>query len=176
MSKNARESMGPPKDQKQRMSQGPVLLLKPLLSTEVLLWLPGQSPRKSNQRRVGRIGRKGGGTRPIVRLSAKAECWMEGVIKTMPADAKLGLGSAEDPIGMTCWCWYSTHSPDLSVELIMDALQKSGVLFDDRYVFSFAATKIVDADLQGVLVHLWHTGEEWEARNAYQTLVWRLGG
>jgi Holliday junction resolvase RusA-like endonuclease len=62
------------------------------------------------------------------------------------------------------------------VELILDALQHAGVLDDDRYVFAHKASKVVDHDLRGVLLHLYPTDEEWQAKDAYRQLNWLLNG
>jgi Holliday junction resolvase RusA-like endonuclease len=113
------------------------------------LSISGQPPRKSNSRRIV-VNRRTG--RPMLVKSAEALAWMEGADLQIPADARRRLGSAARPLSVTCRVRYKSKRPDLSVELILDLLQKAGVISDDRHVYEFHAYKGFDRDEPGVEV------------------------
>lgn len=110
-------------------------------------WISGQPPRKSNSRRIV-LGVNG----PRLIKSQQALVWTKDAILQIPADARQGLGSADQPVSVTCHCYYESHRPDLSIELILDALQKAGVISDDRYVYQFHAFKHFSKTCPGVRV------------------------
>jgi len=118
---------------------------------DLLVWIPGQQPRKSNARVISRNRRTG---KPFVRKSDKALAWTELVVATMPKKARLEMGSRLHPLRIDFCCIYRTNASDLSVELALDALQKARVISDDRYVFETHATKIIQKEWQGVLVRV----------------------
>ena len=118
------------------------------------LWLPGQPPRKSNSRRVVQAG---GRTRVI--KSADALAWAERAIAAIPEEAKLGLGSADRPLRVLFECFYETRRPDLSVELVLDVLERAGVISNDRHVYEYTAKKLFSKDMPGVLVHVGYLEE-----------------
>lgn len=172
MGKNARPDQGPGPETKGLLTTGKVLVFPQVYEDESLaVWLPGQPPRKSNHRRVHRNPRTGS---PILRLSSEATAWVDGVVSTTPVEAKINAGTEKEPVEITFFVWYSTHSPDLSVELILDAMQKAGILSDDRYVFSYTPIKIVDEHLQGVLALICPVDEEELAKLAFEILMYRL--
>jgi len=112
----------------------------------IRLHLTGQPPRKSNSRRIVRT-REG---RPRVIKSENALAWTKAALAQIPAEARAGVGSPDQPLAITFWIRYGTRRPDLSVELILDTLQKAGVIADDRYVFETHAFKEIDAEAPGV--------------------------
>ena len=112
-------------------------------------WLPGQPPRKSNSRMVVR---NRGRTRVI--KSDVARAWVDVALVSIPEEAKLGLGSADRPLKMLFECFYESKRPDLSVELVLDVLEKAGVISNDRHVYEYTARKLFSRDMPGVLVHV----------------------
>jgi len=82
---------------------------------------------KSNQRRVVRIKGKKGGIRVI--KSAKALAYVDTLRDYAPKPKELMLGD----LAVEVKTWYASRRPDLSIELILDAMQ--GVLYkNDRQV------------------------------------------
>lgn len=138
------------------------------VSTTVLaLWLPGQPPRKSNQR----VLRRTGAGKPIITKSNKAIQWVDFVVITTPNWAKKGLGSREHPLDIELWCFYRSNRGDLSIELVLDALQKASVISNDRYVFRFVAHKIINKEQQGVLALIYPTDEQTISTKAQQAIA-----
>jgi len=117
--------------------------------TPIRLSISGQPPRKSNSRRIVRDARS---DRPRVIKSAKAIEWTLSALCQIPDDARLQVGSPDRPLAITFWVRYASRRPDLSVELILDTLQKAGVIADDRYVFETHAYKEIDRENPGVEV------------------------
>lgn len=92
----------------------------------------GKPPRKSNSRRIV-VNRRTG--KPMLIKSKDALQYTRDFAKQVPECLKLGLGSKEIPIAVMGaiyypWWWRG----DLSGELILDCLEATGVLSDDRYV------------------------------------------
>ena len=117
-------------------------------------WIDGQPPRKSNSRRIGTRKRNDGSTHPIVFKSQAALNWVEAALLQVPDGAKLELGSLDRPLIITMHVYYKTRRPDLSGELVLDTLQKAGVIKDDRYVYEWHLYKHIDRDRPGVLVEI----------------------
>lgn len=115
----------------------------------ITFFIHGQPPRKSNSRRVMRIS---GRVRVI--KSEKALAWFNSALKQIPHHAKEGIGSAKYPIRATFHVYYETRRPDLSVELVLDALQKAGVISDDRHVYECHSYKWFSKERPGVCVEL----------------------
>jgi len=113
----------------------------------IALWFDGQPPRKSNNRRVVRTGGK---TRVI--KSQKALAWVKQAITLTPVYAKLELGSLDRPLTVTMHIYYETRRPDLSGELVLDMMQKAGIIKDDRYVYELHLFKHFSKERPGVRV------------------------
>ena len=111
----------------------------------ISLFIHGQPPRKSNSRRVVR---NNGRVRVI--KSDQALQWVQDAVKQIPHHARQGIGSLERPIRATFNVYYETRRPDLSVELVLDTLQKAGVISDDRHVYEVHAYKWFSKDRPGV--------------------------
>lgn len=137
----------------------------------LVLWLPGQPPRKSNQR----VLRRTGAGKPLITKSDKAVAWVDLVVATMPDWAKKGLGSKKGPIDVTMRFWHRDRRSDLSVELTLDALEKAGVIANDRYVFAFHARKVICKERQGVLIGIRSVNELVITAQAEQLLRRLLG-
>jgi hypothetical protein len=129
-----------------------------MLTNEVTLWLDGQAPRKSNQRRILYRGRK-----PILAKSKAAIAWQDSVIATISSEHKLMLGGPKPMrwVDASFLVFYESNRSDLSVELILDTLQKAQVLSDDRYTFRHKADKVLCKRTQGVMVRLREYEEDW---------------
>jgi len=112
-------------------------------------WLPDQPPRKSNSRKVVRIR---GRTRVI--KSAKARAWTARALAEMRSIGNLQLGSADRPLRIVFEVFYETRRPDLSVELVLDAIEKAGVISNDRHVYEYTAHKFFSRERPGVLVSI----------------------
>lgn len=116
-------------------------------------WISGQPPRKSNQRTIFRHPTTG---KPIIAKSQKARAWTESALwqlkETVGTLPQGGVGSAEQPLSVTFVVYYKSKRPDLSIELILDVLQKAGVIKDDRYVYEYRAIKRFSKDDPGVRV------------------------
>ena len=99
------------------------------MTTILNFWLHGQPPRKSNSRRVVF---QNGKTRVI--KSAAALQWVQDALLQIPADCRVRMGSAEQPVEVVLHIYYESRRPDLSGELVLDVLQAGGVIANDRYV------------------------------------------
>jgi len=115
----------------------------------ISLWINGQPPRKSNNRRIVYQG-----NRPRVIKSQKALDWTKSALLQVPDHAKLNLGSLDDPLCINMDIWYETRRPDLSGELVLDMLQKAGVIADDRYVYALHLYKHFDRAAPGVGIQI----------------------
>ena len=114
----------------------------------VEFWIDGQPTRKSNRRQLFLVGGK-----PLLAKSPEALRWLQGALLQVPAEYRdLQLGSLDSPVAVTCFCFYRTRLPDLSVEMILDMLQKAGVIKDDRYVYRTLAHKLFDSERPGAYI------------------------
>lgn len=116
-------------------------------NVEIHLYIAGQPPRKSNSRRIVTNRRTG---KPMVIKSREARVWMKDAAKQIPASVRKQVGSAKHPLAITFRVRYASRRPDLSVELVLDLLEKAGVISNDRHVYEFHAYKEFDGDNPGV--------------------------
>lgn len=114
---------------------------------EIRLSISGQPPRKSNLRRIVRNHKTGS---PMLIKSEKALAWVKAARLQIPAAARLKAGSRERPLTISFWVRYASRRPDLSVELILDLLEETGVISNDRWVYETHAYKEFDRDNPGV--------------------------
>lgn len=105
--------------------------------------IPGQLPRKSNMRRIVRRG-KGGP--PMVIKSKEALAYFDTVTEIVTDEQKLKLGSLDKPLLIVANVYYKSRRPDLSIELLLDALEKAEVIKNDRYVREQFVGAYVDAE------------------------------
>jgi Holliday junction resolvase RusA-like endonuclease len=123
----------------------------------ISLWIEGQPPRKSNSRRIvtNRQTKK-----PMLIKSREALNWVKRASHQIPPELRdLRLGSQERPLTITFLVVYKTRRPDLSVELILDTLQRTGVISDDRHAYEHHVYKEFDADNPGVEVFIEYQDE-----------------
>ena len=108
----------------------------------VTLTIHGQPPRKSNSRRIVRNRSTGS---PMSIKSKDALSYLESLAWQVRADQRLALGDKTHPLVVEGDIFYRTRfRADLSIELILDALQKAGVISDDRYVIHHNIRKRCD--------------------------------
>lgn len=111
--------------------------------------IEGHMPRKSNQRKL--IWSKKSG-RPLFIKSDEALAWTDraiGVMKTSPEN------SIMKPCGMRAWVFYRSRRSDLSVELLKDAMQKAGLVLNDRLIEYEENFVFVDKERPRVIVAVW---------------------
>ena len=89
----------------------------------------GNLPRKSNQRRIVKVG-----NRPLLIKSKNALAYEQSFMAQVPEYAKQAYGSAGNPLALWAHVHYQSNRSDLSVELLKDLLQKAGVITDDRWI------------------------------------------
>lgn len=88
----------------------------------------GEPASKSNSRTL--VCRKGGKPRNI--KSKKALSYVDNFILQVKS---MNLPKIhEGDIIFKCWIYYASYKPDLDESLIMDCLQKSGVIRNDRQI------------------------------------------
>jgi len=114
---------------------------------EIRLSITGQPPRKSNSRRIVTNRRTG---RPMVIKSKEALAWLESAMWQIPPSARQEVGGKDQLLSVTFWVRYTSRRPDLSVELVLDLLEKAGVISNDRWVYETYAFKEIDPDRPGV--------------------------
>lgn len=76
--------------------------------------------------------------------------WVAGAIAQVTGDKKVGIGSENHPLRIRFFVFYKNRRPDLSVELVLDTLEKAGVISNDRHVYDYRAFKLFSKTLQGV--------------------------
>lgn len=97
----------------------------------------GSLVSKANSRRITRSG--------LVIKSKAAIDFTNSAIIQLQALRK-GRSPIESNVGMDITIYYSSRRPDLSPELFFDCLEKAGVLANDRQIFQYTATKMLDKD------------------------------
>jgi hypothetical protein len=113
----------------------------------VSFWILGQPPRKSNSRRIVY-----GGQSPRLIKSPEALQWVDDALKQITGDKRVGLGSKDQPIEIVLHIFYKNKQCDLSGELILDTLQKAGVITNDVYVYHLDLYKHFSEHRPGVQV------------------------
>jgi len=108
----------------------------------------GHMPRKSNSRRIVRNKHTGV---PLVIKSKEAIDWVDSVILES-RDHAIGYSA---PVVMTADIYYRSNRSDLSEELLMDSLEKAGVIANDRLIVGKICLKHIDPDNPRVEVRLY---------------------
>ena len=125
----------------------------------VTLTIHGQPPRKSNSRRIVRNRSTGS---PMSIKSKDALSYLESLAWQVRADQRLALGDKTHPLVVEGDIFYRTRfRADLSIELILDALQKARVISDDRYVVAHAVTKRWDHENPRAVIRIEEL-DEWD--------------
>lgn len=121
----------------------------------------GQPPRKSNQRQLVRRGR-GSKARPMIIKSKEARQYVEDFQKQILGKEQQQYGSLEENLRVDIIVWYTSRRPDLSVELILDCLEKARVIKNDRYVREVRSYGFVDKKNPRIKVRLFRIDNERE--------------
>lgn len=100
----------------------------------------GQLPSMKNRRRIipGR-----GKRRPMIIKSEEAMAYEEAFLASIPPEKRIGYGG---PVSLKVRVWYQSRRSDLSTELLMDLLQKAGIILNDRQVVHVEAFKGLDPE------------------------------
>ncbi len=93
--------------------------------------IDGRPPRKSNQRQLVTRGRGG---KPMFIKSKAAREYMSNFSEKTPVKFKQKWGSLKDDLRVDIHVWYPDRRSDLSIELILDCLEKAEVIKNDRYI------------------------------------------
>lgn len=93
--------------------------------------IEGRPPRKSNQRQLVTRGRGG---KPMFIKSKEAREYVSNFSEKVPDKFKQKWGSLEDDLRVDIHVWYPDRRSDLSIELILDCLEKAEVIKNDRYI------------------------------------------
>jgi len=104
---------------------------KPQLIQSVSFTVLGALVSLKNSRRILRQPRTG---KPFSAKSEAAARYREDFLLQVPPEAKRGLGSQTEPLRATITVWYPSWRNDLDVGLVLDLLQESGVIANDRWV------------------------------------------
>lgn len=102
--------------------------------------LNGQLPSLKNRRRLipGKGGRK-----PMIIKSAEAMSYEAMFLASIPQEKRIGYGG---PVSLKVRVWYQSRRSDLSTELLMDLLQKAGIILNDRQVVHIESFKGLDPE------------------------------
>ena len=123
--------------------------------------IAGHLPRKENERRIVR-GRRG---KPMSIKSEAAISYVAAVAFQVPADLKMSLGSEGHPLSVVGIVYYPWRlRGDLSVELLLDALQQARVISNDHHVVENCFVKGYSKDRPRVEVTVTELDDwNWEA-------------
>lgn len=110
-------------------------------SKSIVLFISGKPPRKSNSRRIVYSGNN----KPRVIKSEEALAYVDSFIVQARAQYQGSpLGSINMPLKLEAIIWYPSRRSDLSIELIKDALEKAGVVANDRYIIEEHSWGFID--------------------------------
>lgn len=113
--------------------------------------IPGKLPRKSNSRMF--VGTKG---KPRLIKSKEALKYIENLTEAVPEEYRdLEIGSITEDILVVANVYYPTRRSDLSTELLLDGLEKVGVIKNDRYVREKIESGLIDPDNPRVEVQIY---------------------
>jgi len=102
----------------------------------------GQVRRKGNRRIIARRGVSG---RPFLPKSKEAQAYEQTFAWQTATVQPRGLGSKERLLLVTGDVYYRHRfQGDLSIELVLDCMQKAGIITDDRYVVHHGIWRRVD--------------------------------
>lgn len=118
----------------------------------------GTLRRKGNSRRI--VKPKGQNWRVI--KSEKSLNYAEDFAKQITGDMKLELGNKDQHLRMDVIVYYPNFRYDLSVELLKDLLQATGVLKDDRWIREEHLYAFIDKTNPRVKVRLYAISPEKE--------------
>jgi Holliday junction resolvase RusA-like endonuclease len=126
----------------------------PYMKTPILLLefeVQGQLRRKSNSRRI--VTGEDGNTRVI--KSEEALSYADDFARQITGDMKLGVGGKDQHLRMDVVVYYTSFKPDLSVELLEDLMQETGIISNDRWIREIHAYAAIDKKNPRVRVRLY---------------------
>ena len=100
----------------------------------------GQLPSLKNRRRL--IPGKGN-RRPMIIKSKDAMDYEQAFLMAIPQRMRVGY---DGPVSVKVRVWYQSRRSDLSTELLLDLLQKSGIILNDRQVHHIESFKGLDKE------------------------------
>jgi Holliday junction resolvase RusA-like endonuclease len=100
----------------------------------------GQLPSIKNRRRL--IPGKGA-RRPMIIKSKEAMDYEQAFLMAIPQRMRVGY---DGPVSVKVRVWYQSRRSDLSTELLLDLLQKSGIILNDRQVHHIESFKGLDKE------------------------------
>lgn len=128
--------------------------------TDAPLWhavITGETASKANSRRaVPRVSRTGKAFVGFIK-SDKARDFERDAMRQLMALRP--TPPITGPLTLVCQIFYRTNRPDLDESLVMDVLQKSGVILNDRQFVEKVIKKGIDADRPRVEIWLWRPYE-----------------
>ena len=116
----------------------------------------GQLPSLKNRRRL--IPGKGN-RRPMIIKSKDAMDYEQAFLMAIPQRMRVGY---DGPVSVKVRVWYQSRRSDLSTELLLDLLQKSGIILNDRQVHHIESFKGLDKESP----RLHFTVSKWETTAA----------
>lgn len=118
----------------------------------------GQPPSKSNRRQI--IPRRGK-TPPRLIKSKEARDYMKMFKEVIPEEYfDKEFGALDDDLRFDVIIWYASRRPDLSIELIKDALEDVGVIKNDRYIREEHTQGFVDKENPRITYRLYRITHE----------------
>ena len=120
------------------ISKGILVRIKMLLSGT--LKGIGNLQAKGNRRQILKNFKTG---KPIIAKSEKALVWTEGAIYKLKTMWK-GQEPYMEPVALMGTVYYSETLSDLDVSLLMDAIEKAGIIGNDRQVYEICFKKQFD--------------------------------
>jgi Holliday junction resolvase RusA-like endonuclease len=122
----------------------------------------GKLPRKSNQRQLVRAGR-GKNARPMIIKSKEAREYIKKFRDSVPEEFHdIELGDLDTDLRLDVIVWYRDRRPDLSIELLKDAIEDAGVIKNDRYIREEHIYGFVDKENPRVKIRLYFVPSERE--------------
>jgi Holliday junction resolvase RusA-like endonuclease len=100
----------------------------------------GQLPSLKNRRRL--IPARGN-RKPMIIKSAEAMDYEKAFLMAIPQRMRIGY---DGPVSVKVRVWYQSRRSDLSTELLLDLLQKSGIILNDRQVHHIESFKGLDKE------------------------------
>jgi Holliday junction resolvase RusA-like endonuclease len=126
---------------------GSIVEYDEVLTMEIL----GQPPRKSNSRRITKWG-------GIIKSDEALQYVQDFILQAQYYGEP--LGNLNQDLRVDIAVWYKNRRPDLSIELILDCLEKAGVIKNDRYVREHHVYGFVDKENPRVHIKIYTIGGE----------------
>lgn len=104
----------------------------PARVTTVCFTVLGFLPSMKNSRRILKNRKTG---KPFSAKSDEAVKYVEDFLLQVPPEYRdLGLGSLTQPLRLCATVYYRSRRSDLDIALVLDCLQRAGVIANDRHI------------------------------------------